>query len=109
MKITNTYIQLLIILSRKTIKIIYRLDEETKTNLIDSFPNLADSEPKKGDIVRLVGTRNRNTYRYKSRVGDRTVRNGVLIYVNDQGFRNQTKAVVVGTHEHPTKTNFHVN
>ncbi|NOY47814.1 MAG: hypothetical protein GXO84_06400, partial [Chlorobi bacterium] len=90
---------------KKTIRIIYRLNKETKTNIIDSLPALKDSEPKIGDIVRLVGVTNYVTYKYKSRVGDKS-NNGA--YMNEQGFRNRTKAIIVDTYKNPDKTNYNV-
>lgn len=90
---------------KKTIRIIYRLNKETKTNIIDSLPALKDSEPQIGDIVRLVGVTNYVTYKYKSRVGDKS-NNGA--YMNEQGFRNRTKAIIVDTYKNPDKTNYNV-
>jgi len=86
---------------RKTVEIIYRLDKETKTNMIDSLPELKDSEPKIGDVVKLVGTRNYTTYSRKNKVGNDN-------YQNEQGFRNRTKAVVVDRNPDPNNSNFYV-
>ena len=86
---------------KKTVEIIHRLNKETKTNMIDSMPNLINTEPKIGDVVRLVGTRNRVTYSSKYKVGNRD-------YNNEQGFRNRTKAIVVDHHEDSSNSNFYV-
>lgn len=63
--------------------------------------NIANSEPIKGDIVRLVDTKNRNTYSRKDKVEKNA-------YRNEQGFRNRTRAVVVDVHPDPNNSNFYV-
>ena len=63
--------------------------------------NIANTEPKVGDVVQLVSKRNRITYGRKDKVGKRN-------YRNEQGFRNKTKAIVVDIHPDPNNAQFYV-
>lgn len=78
----------------KVIRVIHRSENDE---------NIADTEPRKGDVVQLVRKRNRITYSRKDKVGKRA-------YRNEQGFRNKTKAIVVETYAdpRPNNSNFYV-
>lgn len=77
--------------NRDVIEIIYREfyegDDSTLKNL----------EPRVGDIVKLQTMYNRKTYRNISMTG-----------VNEQGWRNKTKAFVTEVYQDPNSTNFNI-
>ena len=70
--------------NRGIVEVIYRDGEEVND---DSIKN---SLPQAGDIVRLVGATNYNTYRFHNESG-----------ANPYGLRNKTKAYVVSTWKDP--------
>ena len=74
--------------SRDIIEVIYREDADG---------DIANSEPRVGDIVRLKSTRNRRTYA-RNNEGQR----------NEQGFRNKTKAYVADVWDDPNSTNIEI-
>lgn len=76
------------------IEVIYRGNKKVDPN---KEPEIANSEPQIGDIVKLKATRNQKTYINKP-----------TNLENDQGWRNKTKAFVVDTYKEEGITNFHI-
>lgn len=74
--------------SRDIIEVIYREGADG---------DIANSEPRVGDIVRLKSTRNRLTYA-RNNEGRR----------NEQGFRNKTKAYIADVWDDPNSTNIEI-
>jgi len=72
----------------KYIDVIYRKDADG---------DIKNSQPQIGDVVKLKTKENRNTYRNKS-LGSKNL--------NQQGWRNKTKAFVADVWKVPNKTNF---
>ncbi len=76
--------------TKNIVEVIYRKDAEG---------DFANSEPKKGDIVRLKTTANRNTYSGNGQKG---------FQQNTQGWRNKTKAYVADIWLDPNSINFEI-
>lgn len=77
--------------SQNIVEVFYRDGAEVTDNVIKK------SEPKIGDIVKLIDKTNRNTYRFNKRRGQ-----------NEQGFRNKTRAFVSNVWKDPNSWNFEI-
>ncbi|NND52465.1 MAG: hypothetical protein HKN54_08660 [Flavobacteriaceae bacterium] len=77
--------------NRDVVEVIFRDGKEVTNDAIRT------SRPVKGDIIRLLGKQNKNTYQYHNESGP-----------NELGFRNKTKAFVSNTWEDPNSARYEI-
>lgn len=77
--------------SENIVEVFYRDGAEVTDNAIKK------SEPKIGDIVKLINIANRNTYRFNKER-----------QINEYGFRNKTRAFVSNVWKNPNSWNFEI-